>query len=431
MQSSSSMDPRLVQPMRTIDTFEASAGATLASITRTLNKQKEAKRQAKTHCTFCDRDDSDGPLKSCSRCKAARYCDQACQISDFKGRHKRECANFVHPPTTSAFLTKPISGERYPLQPVFAHWHEDGVGCWVTVAGCIDCSLQCPTMPLDLGMLRDRQQRSANREIVHTYKTAERSLLDLRVLVQNRRKDKTPILVFGSRAQVLSEPSSTSAVLRGAAEGDNNVKFMQDKVPRVALGVANDPWYKAPRLGIPHMNGAEVKKGAPLPENIKDPKEGTILLNTGEYVIIQLQFRVGDDDRIFKDWVALGALEAIFLPWAPWDGTTTPAALAASLPTAQVPASGAEGSRLLRAPFDQRAVRTHYADFIEHGEEAYMRSHFGDARADMSRSIDDMLTMMGRLFGWNGAQGEDTELMEQHLRDIGMGDIADSFASQR
>lgn len=72
MQSSSSMDPRLVQPMRTIDTFEASAGATLASITRTLNKQKEAKRQAKTHCTFCDRDDSDGPLKSCSRCKCVK-----------------------------------------------------------------------------------------------------------------------------------------------------------------------------------------------------------------------------------------------------------------------------------------------------------------------------------------------------------------------
>ncbi|OJT07606.1 hypothetical protein TRAPUB_1536 [Trametes pubescens] len=129
MQSSSSRSRNIAQPMRTIDIFEANADATIASIQRTINKQKEAKHIAKTHCTFCGKDDSDGPLKSCSRCKAARYCDQACQLSDFKAWHKRECADFVHPPTTSAFLTKPIPGERYPPQPVFAHWHEDGVGC--------------------------------------------------------------------------------------------------------------------------------------------------------------------------------------------------------------------------------------------------------------------------------------------------------------
>ncbi|OJT15442.1 hypothetical protein TRAPUB_7997, partial [Trametes pubescens] len=184
------------------------------------------------------------------------------------------------------------------------------------------------------------------------------------------------------------------------AEGDNFVKFTRDKVPRVALGVASDPWYKAPRLGIPYINGAE--------------------------------FRVGDDDTIVKDWVALGALEAIFLPWTPWDGTSTPATLAASLPTAQAPgASGGETGRLLRAPFSQRAVRTHYADFIEHGEEAYMRSHFGDARADMSRSVDDMLTMMVQVLGGSGALAESTEQIEQQLRDIGFGDLADTFAPQR
>lgn len=73
------------------------------------------------------------------RRRAAHYCDRNCQVSDYQARHKDECVNFVHPPTTDGFLTKPIAGERYPPQPVFAHSHSDSVGCWVTVEGCIDC----------------------------------------------------------------------------------------------------------------------------------------------------------------------------------------------------------------------------------------------------------------------------------------------------
>lgn len=62
-----------------------------------------------------------------------------------------------------------------------------------------------------------------------TVQTCGRSLLSLRVLVQNRRKEKMPILLFASRAQALILPSSTSAVLQGTAEGDNIVQFMLDR----------------------------------------------------------------------------------------------------------------------------------------------------------------------------------------------------------
>ncbi len=61
--------------------------------------------------------------------RAARYCNQTCQLADFKSRHKRECANFINPPTTSAFLVNPVGNERFPQHPTFAHWHEYGVGC--------------------------------------------------------------------------------------------------------------------------------------------------------------------------------------------------------------------------------------------------------------------------------------------------------------
>ena len=71
--------------------------------------------------------------------RAAKYCNQTCQLADFKPRHKHDCANFVHPPITSAFLTKPVAYERYPMQPVFAAGHEESVGCWISVEGRIDC----------------------------------------------------------------------------------------------------------------------------------------------------------------------------------------------------------------------------------------------------------------------------------------------------
>lgn len=206
------------------------------------------------------------------------------------------------------------------------------------------------------------------------------------------------------------------------------------RVPRVALGVTNDPWDKAPRLEISHVNGTEVKADAPLPANIKDAKEGTILLATGDFAILHLQFRVGDGDTISKDWEALGALEALLLPWAPSDGTSTPAALAASLPTAQSSTSGESSTahgRLLRAPFDQRGVDEYFADFIEHGEETYMRSHFGDARANMSRLADGSMAVMGEALLAKVAQAGNTDVLIQRLRDSGLGELADKLASRQ
>ena len=67
------------------------------------------------------------------------------------------------------------------------------------------------------------------RDIICKYKAAAHSLLGLSVLVQNRRKEKDAILVFASRAQVVSYPSTVSAVMNGTAEGDNIVKVTRDR----------------------------------------------------------------------------------------------------------------------------------------------------------------------------------------------------------
>lgn len=87
--------------------------------------------------------------------------------------------------------------------------------------------------------------------------------------------------------------------------------------------------------------------------------------------------------------------------------------------------------RLLRAPFDQRGVDEYFADFIEHGEEAYMRSHFGDARADMSRLADESMAVMGEALLAKVAQSGNTDVLIQRLRDSGLGELADKLASRQ
>ncbi|KAJ8469814.1 hypothetical protein ONZ51_g8750 [Trametes cubensis] len=422
-----------------MDIMMASMQGGMASMRRALNRSKEEERIVQGKCSYCGKDGG-GSLKGCSRCKAARYCNRECQLADFKARHKRECANFAYPPTTSAFLIRPVAGEQYPQHPVFAHAHQDGVGCWVSISGRIDCDLQHLTESIDPMGEGDRQKRfkeqgsAAGLEMIRKHKASARSLLGLSVLVQNRRKDSTPILLFASRAQVVCQPSLTAAVLRGAGEGEGLARFTRDRrvVERVAVGVANDPWEKQPRLEVKYINGAEVKKKAPLPSNIRDAAQGIIALNTGDYAILHLQFRVGNGDNISKDWEALGCLESFFIPWAPWDGTTPYASLAASLPTAQSAylATPGDAPTSVRATFDQRAVRAHYADFIEHGEDAYLRSHYGDARADMAQSAEGMLATMGELLLGQVAQAGGTETLVQRLRDGGMGDIADKIAAR-
>lgn len=162
-------------------------------------------------------------------------------------------------------------------------------------------------------------------------------------------------------------------------------------------------------------------------------------LNQGEYAIFHLQFRVGDGDAISKEWQALGCLEKIHIPYATWDGTASPSTLASSLPLAQsdTPSSTAEGSsgsagvgQSLRASFNQRAIRAHYADFIERGEEAYLRSHYGDARANMARDADKMMEMMGEMLLGSVAQAGNTDVLVQRLRNMDMHDLADKLEAR-
>ena len=99
-------------------------------------------------------------------------------------------------------------------------------------------------------------------------------------------------------------------------------------------------------MSLRRVEQVKHEKPSQLPPSVKDEKEGIIALNPGEYAILHLQFRVGDGNRISKDWEALGVCETIRIPYTIWDGTAPPASLIPSLPLAQGPATSDAGKAL-------------------------------------------------------------------------------------
>ncbi|KAL1937054.1 hypothetical protein VTO73DRAFT_15146, partial [Trametes versicolor] len=244
-------------------TDDCTAETPLNRLQRICDRKMNREQFSKTHCSYCGKS-SEVALKCCSHCKGVRYCDEACQRADYKPRHKLACTTFARLPTTMAFQSEADAEERFPQHPVFAHAHKDDVGMWVTIEGRIDCKLQPLLDSLDPEVLRERYINTmtgpaadASYAIMRTNRAYSCSLLSLRILVQNRRKDDAPILVFSSRAQMVVKASSTEAVQRGKTDCDNAVTFTQDGIERTVLGVANDPWDHVPRLLIHQFNTTE------------------------------------------------------------------------------------------------------------------------------------------------------------------------------
>ena len=103
------------------------------------------------------------------------------------------------------------------------------------IAVCSLDSLSDPVSPAS-NTFSERQNLMAadgedhGRTTIRMYKAAARSLLSIRVLVQNRRKEKETVLVYGSKAQVVAFPSTNDIIQRGAAPlGENQTKFTRER----------------------------------------------------------------------------------------------------------------------------------------------------------------------------------------------------------
>ncbi|KAK1757723.1 hypothetical protein QBC47DRAFT_376838 [Echria macrotheca] len=81
-----------------IATRNFAAGEPIATFDKPLLALPDS-NSMRTTCNYCLRTDQSNanaqPLRACSRCKAAVYCDEACQRAHWKAAHKVECSVFV------------------------------------------------------------------------------------------------------------------------------------------------------------------------------------------------------------------------------------------------------------------------------------------------------------------------------------------------
>ena len=179
---------------------------------------------------------------------------------------------------------------------------------------------------------------------------------------------------------------------------------------------------------IVFTNALQIQSNMTLPPNVHDAKLGIVSLKPGEYVIFTAQFRVGDGETISKDWEALRYLQGFSLAWSIWQ-TTDPHVLDNML--AQYHAKDGHIPGGLRMSFDHSAMRRYYDDFVERGEDAHIRSHFGAERATMVESSHTMMGVMGNHMLDVLEESGEIEVMYAHMRQMGLDDLADEIKLSR
>ncbi len=164
----------------------------------------------------------------------------------------------MHPPFTTAFLTEPVGDAKYARDPVFAKGSLNGVGCWVSVKGGSYARLvesadsdvsdsPCTNTDADFHLVRlqnlhnglppksleenmEREKMAAlYPEVAGQHRIYTSCLLTLNILVQNRRKDKAPAMVFGALAHILSFAHSFEDCMKGEIPGVDKINSIVDE----------------------------------------------------------------------------------------------------------------------------------------------------------------------------------------------------------
>ncbi|PIL35663.1 hypothetical protein GSI_02393 [Ganoderma sinense ZZ0214-1] len=374
---------------------------------------------------------------------SVRYCGTACQTADYLEGHQQECLGFYDPPFTTVFLTTPIGQARYAVDPLFGRGDRDGICVWLSVRGAIDCALSqlvYPLRPQSDGAETRGQLRRAEADAATSlkYRVHANSLL---TLVQNRRKDGRSAILFGAQSQVIVCADGVDGVLRGSP-GQDVERFAKfkvftgtpDEMEVGALGIAHDPWDMSPRMYVKNFNGTELHPDNPLPPAIHNEPRGIFELHPGEYVLLHLQFRVGDGRNagINKDFTALSNLFGLALPLrSPWNPNHDPAALDADL-DARFWEDGAFRIGLL-AELDRDAIKAYYRDYLYDGEFAHIESHYGRTHLKMweQRSRDAGIMGLQEYRRTRGATQRGFDLHQEQLRRAGASseDQGDSMVS--
>ncbi|KAI0707395.1 hypothetical protein C8Q76DRAFT_589504, partial [Earliella scabrosa] len=342
-------------------------------------------RRTKQQCSSCARQ-TNKALPCCSLCKSVWYCSVECQRQHYNARHKRECAKFARPPLTRSFFTEPLGACGYARHPVFGHSSRDGVGVWVSHDGRFGWRLRRLYDAMQSNLDMDLKEIACRKHVVAEdeakgvgYNHMSENLLALAILVQNRRKDRQPILVSGAGAAVLPFDIAVDDILKGKGEKEKEIAINEEdpEAKLASIGVAYDPWDERPRLLIKNISGTEFVTNAAFPPTVMNAGgSGTVILRPGDYVVFHAEFRLGNGDTITNVVAALSRLRHLVLPWYTLDSSTVDDLINGTSRGPPVPDDIAK-VQVQYVEFDRPTIRAYYDDLLEHGAEVFDESHYG------------------------------------------------------
>ncbi|KDQ14950.1 hypothetical protein BOTBODRAFT_44430 [Botryobasidium botryosum FD-172 SS1] len=290
------------------------------------------------------------------------------------GEHHRKAVHLLPlpPPITSLFDTRTRPGLQFPLTPVFgAGAHADGVGCWVSAGTKIDCTKL---------LIRDENKVTT----VVNGKGALNNLLTLRVLVQNRRRDYSQVLIGGAMARIIGAVNAGERLQKYQVHDSVQLRRMNvlAGITCPYLHVYVDPWGEH-RASVLSINGVEYTgnfdsprsndtPSAPHLHQIKRPKDAVVALGHGDYAVLELQFLCGDGVNVYFDFQALQLV----------DGSEDIDRAIGRMPDRGNPT---DLSDVLFVPFRRGEIDAYYADIERDGVDAHVRSHYSDRLADISK----------------------------------------------
>jgi len=262
-----------------------------------------------------------------------------------------------------------LPGSQYPQTPIFARGHSDGMGAWVSNAGSIECSLAAIPGGNDPWKPESPSLEYAKALIPGQTKG---KYLSFTVLVQNRIKKSTPMIVVGKAILAAGTVEGSQIIRQGKELFEPDINLDIPNLGQV-VGIPT-AWVK-----LTHLNGKEVKEPSRHPE-IKDTQLCAVVLFPGDYAIFTVEFRCGGPN-ITLNFQATRLIHRLTIPAVPFDP-------AFNGPYKELVPQAADRDEVceIHTIIDRQAVNAWYKDYETGGVDAHIISHYGEARAKLFRS---------------------------------------------
>ncbi|KAI5887458.1 uncharacterized protein SCHCODRAFT_02692194 [Schizophyllum commune H4-8] len=383
------------------------------------NTRRKQERENRTLCVSCKQRKPPGTaMFTCSLCKSVNYCSKQCQRDDWTSVHRQECTTFAHPPLAKSFDTSHRLDVPWPIDPVFASTHEDGVGIWVSVSTSEDMSalLQTACTPPEglktgpqpygppsflrwAGLRPDSPQK---REWgIEVKKYIGPTLANLRFVIQNRRRDGRALVVTGAETALVAFDHLKGCIL---LEDLSEVMFETIGEGKQLMHVL--PWRdynKRFRVSILEINGTLASHGhfspttdeyvcadrptGPPWERVVNWDMADIALAPGDFVVFCAQYRVGDGHSCDTYPEAMtrcgGVIAQCYLTDAKGTDCDWCGSAGRQMLLSRALAHGRAGLPpnviVLRADIDHDYLDEYYKPYFEEGLNAFSAQRYGKA----------------------------------------------------